>query len=83
MQKIPFFPKISGDVPFYEQINLSENRKPLVQGASLSVSDAIFIPLNRILENFDKMYAKRAFVHWYMGEGLSEGFFGEARENLA
>ena len=32
---------------------------------------------------YDKMYAKRAFVHWYVGEGLDEGFFPEARENLA
>ena len=32
--------------------------------------------------NFDKMYAKRAFVHWYVSEGLSEGFFEEACENL-
>ena len=33
-------------------------------------------------EQFDRYYAKRAFVHWFVGEGLSEGFFGEARENL-
>jgi tubulin alpha len=29
------------------------------------------------------MYAKRAFVHWYVGTGISEGFFEEAREGLA
>jgi tubulin alpha len=23
---------------------------------------------------FDLMYAKRAFVHWYVGEGMEEGF---------
>ena len=28
------------------------------------------------------MYAKRAFVHFYVGEGLSEGFFEEASEDL-
>lgn len=31
---------------------------------------------------FDKMYAKRCFVHHYVGEGNEEGEFGEARENL-
>ncbi|KAG5681007.1 hypothetical protein PVAND_010475 [Polypedilum vanderplanki] len=32
---------------------------------------------------FDMMFAKRAFLHWYVGEGLDELSFCEARENLA
>ena len=33
-------------------------------------------------QQFDKIYSKRSFVHWFVGEGMSEGFYGEAREDL-
>ena len=29
------------------------------------------------------MYSKRAFVHWFVGEGMEEGEMSEARENMA
>ena len=37
----------------------------------------------RKAELFDKMFAKRAFVHWYVQNGMEEGELHEAREDVA
>merc|ERR1711988_1970760 len=49
----------------------------------ISNSTAIAEVMSRIDHKFDLMYSKRAFVHWYVGEGMEEGEFSEARVDLA
>ncbi|KYR01000.1 alpha tubulin [Tieghemostelium lacteum] len=49
----------------------------------LSNTTAIAQVFSRINSKFDLMYVKRAFVHWYVGEGMEEGEFAEAREDLS
>ena len=39
----------------------------------LSNTTAISEAWARLDHKFDLMYSKRAFVHWYVGEGMEEG----------
>nr|UFX34161.1 tubulin alpha [Henosepilachna vigintioctomaculata] len=48
----------------------------------LSNSTAIKEAWIRLLHKFNLMYSKRAFVHHYVGEGMEEGEFSEAKEDL-
>ena len=38
--------------------------------------------MRRLLTNFDKMYKKKAFLHWFTGEGMDIMEFEEARSNV-
>jgi len=49
----------------------------------LSNTTAIADVFSRINKKFDLMFNKRAFVHWYVGEGMEEGEFIEARDDLS
>ncbi|CAL4122244.1 unnamed protein product [Meganyctiphanes norvegica] len=48
----------------------------------LSNNTSIVSAWSRLNYKFDLMYQKRAFVHWYVSEGMEEGEFAEAREDL-
>uniref|UniRef100_A0ACB8G8B1 Uncharacterized protein n=1 Tax=Sphaerodactylus townsendi TaxID=933632 RepID=A0ACB8G8B1_9SAUR len=49
----------------------------------LSSTMAIVEAWARLDHKFDLMSVKLAFLHWYIGEGMEEGEFLEAREDMA
>lgn len=51
--------------------------------AMVSNNTAIRTAWQRLARKYDLMYKKRAFVHHFVGEGMEEEVFGEARDDIA
>jgi tubulin beta len=37
----------------------------------------------RIMDQFTVMYRRKAFLHWYTGEGMDEAEFSESESNMS
>jgi len=59
--------------------NLAPTDKSLCLVANTTAVVDVF---SRMDAKFDLLFNKRAFVHWYVGEGMEEAEFIEAREDL-
>jgi tubulin beta len=62
-------------------INIPPEDTPM-SGTFVANSTAIKGVFQRISAQFAKMYKRKAFLHWYKGEGMDEMEFQEADKNL-
>merc|ERR1711890_147937 len=75
-----YAPVISAEKAYHEQLSVAEITMSVFEPASMFVKCD---PRHGKYMACCLMYRKRAFVHWYVGEGMEEGEFSEAREDLA
>jgi len=62
-------------------INVPPNDTP-ISGTFVANTTSMKAVFQRIATQFAKMYKRKAFLHWYKGEGMDEMEFQEADKNL-
>ncbi|EYC11034.1 hypothetical protein Y032_0052g2175 [Ancylostoma ceylanicum] len=89
---VTYAPLVSAERAYHEQNTVADMTNTCFEPGSQMVkcdprrgnnTSAIAEAWARLDHKFDLMYSKRAFVHWYVGEGMEEGEFSEAREDMA
>ena len=67
--------KVSINEPYPHRDANTPNKSSFLLSNSSSFKDTFRTLTNK----FDIMYERRAFIHWYFGEGIESGEFGESR----
>ena len=62
-----------------EESKMVQSHSVVVHYWSLGCSQELF---KRISEQFTAMFRRKAFLHWYTGEGMDEMEFTEAESNM-
>jgi len=62
----------------FEIVRLTRGRLSHLQSLSLSIQEMF----KRVAEYFTAMFRRKAFLHWYTGEGMDEMEFTEAESNM-
>lgn len=53
-----------------------------MSGTFIGNSTSIQELFRRVSEQFTAMFRRKAFLHWYLGEGMDEAEFAEAENNM-
>ncbi|CAK80214.1 unnamed protein product (macronuclear) [Paramecium tetraurelia] len=75
--------KVGIDYQFQQTLPKDDIRKALRSACMIGNTTAVSQVFSDVCYKYDSMFAKRAFVHWYINEGMEEAQFVEAREELA
>ena len=81
-KKLPLFSQVGINAQPPTHIPGGELAKVQRSVCMLSNTTAIAEAWHRLDRKFDLMFQKRAFVHWFVGEGMDEEQFIESRNDL-